>query len=414
MIAFWAFLGSIVFIYILWRKAIDREQKLKEENLIFRYETIKGQVNPHFLFNSLNTLSSLVRTNPDVAEEYINKLASIYRYILDNVQSNHVPLQVEIAFVNDYFSLHKIRDGEKIQLNIQLNDINKYKVLPISLQILIENAIKHNMATRESPLYISLQYEDGYIVVKNNLQKMVNLGRSSGNGLKNLQERIVLLSIIETVEGSVNYLQNNPLPDLILMDVQLDDGVCFEIFETIKVNTPVIFTTAYNEYALQAFKVNSVDYLLKPIEEGLLQQAIDKFKTIHFKDNQNINAVTQLLTEYRKQFKTRFLVKIGSHYKSILLNDISNFYIFERATFIYSFSGHNYAIDDSLDNLQKMLDPDKFFRINRNYLINIDAITDIVSYSSSRLVVKLNNNPTNEDLIISREKVSEFKQWIDK
>ena len=194
MIAFWAFLGSIVFIYILWRKAIDREQKLKEENLIFRYETIKGQVNPHFLFNSLNTLSSLVRTNPDVAEEYINKLASIYRYILDNVQSNHVPLQVEIAFVNDYFSLHKIRDGEKIQLNIQLNDINKYKVLPISLQILIENAIKHNMATRESPLYISLQYEDGYIVVKNNLQKMVNLGRSSGNGLKNLQERIVLLT----------------------------------------------------------------------------------------------------------------------------------------------------------------------------------------------------------------------------
>jgi LytS/YehU family sensor histidine kinase len=184
-------LGSIVFIYILWRKAIDREQKQKEENLIFRYETIKGQVNPHFLFNSLNTLSSLVRTQPEIAEQYINKLASVYRYILENIQKNEVPLQSEIDFINDYFSLQKIRDGEKIIIDIQINNINDCLVLPISLQVLIENALKHNMATHEKPLMISLYYEKGYIVVKNNLQKMANLSSSSGIGLKNLQERLL-------------------------------------------------------------------------------------------------------------------------------------------------------------------------------------------------------------------------------
>jgi DNA-binding LytR/AlgR family response regulator len=232
--------------------------------------------------------------------------------------------------------------------------------------------------------------------------------------LLKIDNALEVVGIIETVEGTINYLQNNPSPDLILMDIQLDDGVCFEIFETIKVNIPVIFTTAYNEYALQAFKVNSVDYLLKPIEEGLLQQAIDKFKTIHFNNYKNIGTVTKLFNEYNKQFKTRFLIKVGSHYKSILVNDICSFYILERSTFLNTFSGQNYAVDDSLENLQKILNPDKFFRINRNYLINIDSITDIISYSSSRLILKLKNNSNNPELVVSREKVSEFKRWIDK
>jgi len=187
-------LFTIIFFYILWRKSLLQEQKLKEEKLIFQYETIKSQVNPHFLFNSLNTLSSLVRVDPDLAEQYINKLSSVYRYILDNVQKDKVLLQSEINFINDYFSLQKIRDGEKIQLEIQLNNIIECEVLPISLQILIENALKHNMATKEKPLKISVYYENGYIIVKNNLQKMANLSNSSGNGLKNLQERLLLIT----------------------------------------------------------------------------------------------------------------------------------------------------------------------------------------------------------------------------
>jgi len=194
MASFWVFLGSLIFFYILWRKAMNREQRLKEENLIFRYETLKNQVNPHFLFNSLNTLSSLVKVNPEVAEQYINKLASIYRYILENSQKDRIPLQSEIAFINDYFFMQKIRDEEKIQLNIQLNNCSNFLILPISLQILIENALKHNMATREKPLQISLYCENGYIIVKNNLQKMTHLGDSPKIGLKNLQERLQLIT----------------------------------------------------------------------------------------------------------------------------------------------------------------------------------------------------------------------------
>jgi len=232
--------------------------------------------------------------------------------------------------------------------------------------------------------------------------------------LKQIDKNIDVIAVIETVEETINYLQSGLLPDLILMDIQLDDGLCFEIFETIKVNIPVIFTTAYNEYVLRAFKVNSVDYLLKPIEKDLLNQAIEKFKTVHLKENHYILAVNQLLKEFGKQHRSRFLIKVGPHYKSIPTNDICCFYILERATFFSTFSGYNYTLDNSLENLQDELNPDKFFRINRNYLINIDAIADILSYSSSRLLIKLKNNQTNNDLIVSREKVLAFKRWIDK
>jgi len=233
--------------------------------------------------------------------------------------------------------------------------------------------------------------------------------------LHKIDDNISIVGVIETVEGAVNWFQNNPPPDLIVIDIQLDDGLCFEIFDTIKVELPVIFTTAYDEYALRAFKVNSVDYLLKPIEEGSLRKAIDKFKTLHF--ILPSDRLRQLLGEFNKQYKTRFLVKIGSNYRSVLLNEICCFYILERATFIRTLSGKDYAVDNSLDNLQKIVDPDKFFRINRNCLININAIGNLLSYSSSRLQIKLNENvpSISEDyLVVSREKVNELKKWIDK
>jgi len=233
--------------------------------------------------------------------------------------------------------------------------------------------------------------------------------------LQKIDENIAIVGVIETVEGTVNWLQHNRSPDLILIDIQLDDGLCFEIFETIKVDTPVIFTTAYDEYVLRAFKVNSVDYLLKPIEEDTLRKALDKFKTLHFKLSGDI--LKQLFGEINKQYKNRFLIKIGLHYRSIQVNEICCFYILERATFIRTFSGKEYPIDNSLDNLQKIVDPDKFFRINRNCLVYINAISDILSYSSSRLQLRLNEKirSINEDyLVVSRDKVTEFKKWIDK
>jgi DNA-binding LytR/AlgR family response regulator len=233
--------------------------------------------------------------------------------------------------------------------------------------------------------------------------------------LQKIDKNTTIVGVIETVEGTVNWFQNNPSPDLILLDIQLDDGLCFEIFETMKVDIPVIFTTAYDEYVLRAFKVNSIDYLLKPIEEEPLRKALDKFKTLHFKLSGDI--IKGLFGEINKQYKNRFLIRIGSRYKSVKVNEICCFYISERATFIRTLSGKEYSIDYSLDYLQRIVDPDKFFRINRNCLVYINAISDILSYSSSRLQLRLNEKIQSIDddyLVVSRDKVSDFKKWMDK
>jgi len=186
--------GAIIFIVLLWQTSLRREQKLREEKLIFQNETLKNQVNPHFLFNSLNTLSSLIITHPDVAERFIIRLSSIYRYILENSQKDRVSLKDELDFISEYHDLHKVRDEDKILLIINTPNAERYNILPVSLQILVENAIKHNMATRESPLTISIYLEDEYIVVKNNLQKMSVQLKSTRIGLKNLAERVRLIA----------------------------------------------------------------------------------------------------------------------------------------------------------------------------------------------------------------------------
>jgi sensor histidine kinase YesM len=186
--------GAIVFVFIQWQAALRREQKLREENLIFQNETLKNQVNPHFLFNCLNTLSSLLQTQPDTAERFIGRLSSIYRYILENCPKDRVPLLSEISFIGDYFYLHKIRDDDKIQLEISAAGADKFEILPVSLQVLIENAIKHNKATRENPLKISIYIENQNIIVKNNLQKMATLIKSTKIGLKNLAFRVKLIT----------------------------------------------------------------------------------------------------------------------------------------------------------------------------------------------------------------------------
>jgi len=194
------------FIFIQWQSALKREQKLREENLIFQNETLKNQVNPHFLFNSLNTLSSLISTQPEIAENFTNRLSSIYRYILENISKDRVALEAELSFIKDYFFLHKIRDNEKIELEIKIDEPNKSEILPVSLQILVENAIKHNKATREEPLKIKIFMEGDMIIVKNNLQKMASKIKSTEVGLKNLSDRVKLASGKDLViEETDNY-----------------------------------------------------------------------------------------------------------------------------------------------------------------------------------------------------------------
>lgn len=205
--------GGIIFIVLLWQTSLKREQKLREEKLIFQNETLKNQVNPHFLFNSLNTLSALVNTQPDVAEEFINRLSSIYRYILENSSKDRVPLGVELSFIRDYFYLHKIRDDGKIQLEVKVNETDNSEILPVSLQILVENAIKHNKATRESPLKISIYIENEYVIVKNNLQKMAVQLKSTKIGLKNLGQRVSLITgkVLIIEETNTDFIVKIPL-----------------------------------------------------------------------------------------------------------------------------------------------------------------------------------------------------------
>jgi DNA-binding LytR/AlgR family response regulator len=226
-------------------------------------------------------------------------------------------------------------------------------------------------------------------------------------------EEIIILDTLETVEGSINWFMNNPAPDLIFMDIQLNDGISFEIFESVKISAPVIFTTAYDKYAIRAFKVNSIDYLLKPIEAGALLKSIEKFRTLYPTGKTDNKKIDLLYNQLVKKFKTRFFIKFGSHCRSVMTEDIKYFFIVERSAFMKTFPGKIFDVDYSLDQMEKMLDPEKFFRINRKFIINLAAIIDIITWSSNRLKLKLSNEEDNLDLVVSREKVSEFKKLLD-
>ena len=248
------------------------------------------------------------------------------------------------------------------------------------------------------------------LIVENEIpaaDKIINL-------LQKIDKSVTVMGVVETVEEAINRLQDKPRPDLVLMDIQLDDGLCFEIFETIKVDIPVIFTTAYDEYTLKAFKVNSVDYLLKPVDEESLKAALAKFKKLYADNDPFKKDFKQLLYEFRNQYKSRFLIKIGNKYRSVPVGEISHFHICERSVFLNDSLGKDYGIDYSLEQLESMLDSRKFFRINRECIVNINMISLMNSYSSSRLQLTLKNEEKNEIFVVSREKVAEFKKWVDR
>ena len=228
--------------------------------------------------------------------------------------------------------------------------------------------------------------------------------------LKKAEPGIQVIQVLESVEDAVNWFSQNEKPDLIFMDIQLDDGISFEIFDAIKIEAPVIFTTAYNEYAIRAFKVNSVDYLLKPIEEEALVTAIQKFKKLFAGNGDFETKIAKVMGQISTQYKSRFFIKVGIRFKSIPAENICAFFVEERNTFLSTSEGKNYDLDYSLDQIQKMVDPRLFFRINRNYLVNINCIDEIVSYSTNRLKLKFGKT----EQIVSRDKVSEFKLWMDR
>lgn len=231
--------------------------------------------------------------------------------------------------------------------------------------------------------------------------------------LEEADKQIEVIDVLASIEQTINWLAVHPGPELIFMDIQLEDGISFEIFETCKIQTPVIFTTAYDEYALKAFKVNSIDYLLKPIAPDDLKTALDKFNVLH-RQQANYSRLESIISQLQPKTKERFLIKIGEHYRSVQTLSIHCFFIMERNTFIQTDTGKTYPIDYSLDRIEQLVDPGQFFRINRNFIVNFSAIQDILIYSSGRLKIILNGWTEKEDILVSRERVTEFKKWMDR
>ena len=226
-----------------------------------------------------------------------------------------------------------------------------------------------------------------------------------------------VLAMLHSVEESMEWLQSNEHPELIFLDIQLSDGLSFEIFENVEVKSAIIFTTAYDEYALKAFKLKSIDYILKPIDNDDLSIAIDKYKDLSQKPNESLqfdlNQIKQMLVNpLDRQFKKRFTIRIGQHLKMINTSEIVCFYSQDKGTYLQTNQGRSYLLDFSLEQLENILDNEIFFRVNRICYINLDYIDDIISYSNSRLKIAIKSFDVFE-IIVSREKVRDFKKWIE-
>jgi DNA-binding LytR/AlgR family response regulator len=233
------------------------------------------------------------------------------------------------------------------------------------------------------------------------------------NMVKTIDPSIEILATLESVEESVAWLKTNPQPDLIFLDIHLEDGLSFSIFDKVKVNSPIIFTTAFDEYAIKAFKLKSIDYLLKPIVQDDLEKAIAKYREWGEKSQLiNLSELYKLMQVKEKSYRERFSVVVGQKLKSIEVKDIAYFFSTSGITFVAMNTKSQYSLDMSLDNLLEELDPKQFFRVNRQYLVGLSSIVNIHIFPKSRL--KLELNPTvPEGVFVSLDKVVDFKKWVD-
>lgn len=239
--------------------------------------------------------------------------------------------------------------------------------------------------------------------------------------LASVDESAEIIGVSDSIQGTVEWLNSHPAPDLILMDIELADGQSFEIFGLTEVKSPVIFTTSYDEFALQAFKVNSIDYLLKPVQKEDLEAALNKFKqlkTIYKEEKKEDVNLEQIVKELQqklqpKEYRKRFLVKHGQKLISIEIDEIAYFFSDGRLNFFKTFDNRKFVVDYTMDELEEMLDPDKYFRTSRSFYVSIDSIDQIHDYFGNRLLLHL-NPPVEKEAIVSREKVSDFKKWMGK
>ena len=233
--------------------------------------------------------------------------------------------------------------------------------------------------------------------------------------LKELEPDHTLLNQIVSVSSAVKWFKENEAPDLIISDIQLSDGISFDIFKQVDIKCPVIFTTAYDQYAIEAFKVNSIDYLLKPVKKDELEIAVSKFKSLTPATAAPAIDINKLLQSLQpvtgNDYKKRFVVRYGEHIKTINIEEVVYFYTEDKATFLCTKDARRFVVDFNLDTLDSILDPKVFFRINRQYIISIHSIAEMFAYSKSRVLIKLNPAAKHET-IVSTERSADFKHWL--
>lgn len=233
--------------------------------------------------------------------------------------------------------------------------------------------------------------------------------------LSEIRSDLQVVGRCDSVKSVVQWLFANEAPDVAFMDIELGDGTSFEVFEQVSIAFPVIFVTAYDQYAVKAFKVNGLDYILKPYDKSDLTQALEKLvgrqMLVPAALKEALGAAAKEL--YAKKYKERFLIKVGEHLKMIESDQITCFYSQDKGTYLCTFDGRQYAIDQSLEQVDLVMDPTQFFRISRNAIVNIKGIQDLVAYSNSRLKVIINGLEKEKSLIVSRERVKEFKNWLE-
>lgn len=237
--------------------------------------------------------------------------------------------------------------------------------------------------------------------------------------IEELDPSVDIVAVKDSVESTVEWLRNNPHPDLIFLDIHLSDGLSFNIFRQIEPESMIIFTTAYDQYALNAFKVNSIDYILKPVKKADIEKALNKYRTINSKlhksvnDNTDFAQLVDLVTSKKREYRSRFLISLGDELIKLQVADIAYFLSIQSTTYAISGNGRKYIIDLSLEKLIEQLDPKRFFRSSRKSIISIEAIDKIEQWFNGKLLIKTNPS-SEEDIIVSRDRAPAFKEWLDR
>lgn len=232
--------------------------------------------------------------------------------------------------------------------------------------------------------------------------------------LLEINSEIIVLAKIESIKEAVHWLKHNTA-DLIFLDIQLSDGVSFSIFEQVSVRTPIVFTTAYDKFAIEAFQLNSISYLLKPIRKSDLIDSLKKYKELKSVFGIDFEAVISALQAPKANSRKRFLIQIGENFRRVEIEQIAYFYAYEKAVYLKTYDGKSYPVDMTLDSLEKDVDSAQFFRINRKFLININAIEKMYTWSRCRIKLTIKPQPEDDsETIVSIDRASEFKRWMNK